>query len=119
MWIDVEGKAHEVIEGGAGVMQHVWLLHVEVETLLCIAPQQKYYPQVKALLQSAGFTELATDSQPGQIQFNALFVRSDLSGMVRLKARQLLLLLGLRRFLGGAMLKLSPALTEWCRSIWP
>ena len=119
LWIDVEGKAHEVIEGGAGVLQHVWLLHVEVETAVCIAPEQKYYPQVKALLQSAGFTELATDRQPEQIQFNALFVRSNLSGMVRLKARQRLLLLGLRRFLGSAMLKLSPRLTDWCRTIWP
>ena len=119
LWIDVEGKAHEVIEGGAGVMQHVWLLHVEVETLLCIAPQQKYYPQVKALLHSAGFTELATDSQPGQIQFNALFVRSHLPAALRFRLQQRLLLLWLRRSLGSATRKISPALTEWCRSIWP
>jgi FkbM family methyltransferase len=119
LWIDVEGKAHEVIEGGAGVMQHVCLLHLEVETALCIAPEQKFYPQVKALLCSAGFIELATDGHPTQIQFNALFVPSNLPAGVRLKVRQRLLLLYLRRALGGATRRISPALTDWCRSIWP
>jgi len=119
LWIDVEGKAHEVIEGGAGLMHQLWLLHVEVETSLCIAAEQKFYPQVKALLRSAGFIELATDGQPTQVQFNALFVRSDLPAAVRLRVRQQLLQLCLRRSLGGALRKISPALFGWCRSIWP
>ena len=119
LWIDVEGKAHEVIEGGAGLMHQLWLLHVEVETSLCIAAEQKFYPQVKALLRSAGFIELATDGQPTQVQFNALFVRSDLPAGVRLRVRQQLLQLCLRRSLGGALRKISPALFGWCRSIWP
>jgi FkbM family methyltransferase len=119
LWVDVEGKAHEVIEGGAGLMHYVWLLHVEVETSLCIAAEQKFYPQVKALLRSAGLIELATDGEPTQVQFNALFVRSDLPVAVRLKVQQRLVLLCLRRSLGSAMRKISPALFDLCRSIWP
>jgi FkbM family methyltransferase len=119
LWIDVEGKAHEVIEGGAGVMQHVWLLHLEVETSLCIAPEQKFYPQVKALLHSAGFIELATDAPATQIQFNALFVRANLPAAVRLRVQQHLRLLWLRRALGGVLRSISPALSNWCRSLWP
>ena len=32
LWINTEGKAYEVIEGATGVVDHVYLLHVEVET---------------------------------------------------------------------------------------
>jgi FkbM family methyltransferase len=119
LWIDVEGKAHEVIEGGAGLMRQVWVLHIEVETSLCISAQQKFYPQVKALLRSAGFIELATDGEPTQVQFNALFVRSDLPAAVRYRIQLQLLRLRLRRSLGGALRKISPALFDCCRSIWP
>jgi FkbM family methyltransferase len=119
LWIDVEGKAHEVIEGGAGLMRQVWLLHVEVETALCIAAQQKFYPQVNALLRAAGFIELATDAEPTQVQFNALFVRSDLPASLRARIQLQLLRLYLRRSLGGALRKTSPALFDCCRSIWP
>jgi hypothetical protein len=119
LWIDVEGKAHEVIEGAAGVMRHVWLLHVEVETVPCIAADQSFYPQVKALLRRAGFTELATDGDSSQVQFNALFVRSKLPAAVRLGVRQRLALQHLRGSLGGATRKISPGLARWCGSIWP
>ena len=119
LWIDVEGKAHEVIEGAAGVMRHVWLLHVEVETEPCIAAEQRFYPQVKALLRRAGFTELATDGKRSQVQFNALFVRSALPATVRLGVRRRLALQHLRGSLGGATRKVSPGLARWCGSIWP
>jgi FkbM family methyltransferase len=119
LWIDVEGKAHEVIEGAAGVMRHVWLLHVEVETAPCIAAEQSFYPQVKALLRRSGFTELATDGDSSQVQFNALFVRSKLPAAVRLGVRQRLALQHLRGSLGGATRKISPGLARWCGSIWP
>ena len=100
-------------------MRQVWVLHVEVETSLCIAAEQKFYPQVKALLRSTGFMELATDGQPTQVQFNALFVRSDLPAAVRFRIQLQLLRLCLRRSLGGALRKISPALFDCCRSIWP
>ena len=119
LWIDVEGKAHEVIEGAAAVMRHVWLLHVEVETAPCIAAEQSFYPQVKAQLRLAGFTELATDADPGQVQFNALFVRSQLPAAVGLRVREQLALQRLRRSLGGATRRISPRLVDWCRSRWP
>jgi FkbM family methyltransferase len=118
LWIDVEGKAHEVIEGAGGVMRHVWLLHVEVETSPCIAAEQSFYPQVKAQLRRAGFTELATDGEASQVQFNALFVRSQLPAALRLGVGQRLALQRLRGSLGGATRKISPSLAHWCGSIW-
>ena len=83
LWIDAEGKAYVVIDGASGVAERVQLLHVEVETSPCIGPNQKLYPQVKALLHRLGFAELATDQAPSQIQFNALFVRRDLSARMQ------------------------------------
>ncbi|HEY4210577.1 MAG TPA: FkbM family methyltransferase [Steroidobacteraceae bacterium] len=91
LWIDTEGKAHEVLEGITGVAERVDLVHVEVETTPCIGSNQKLYPQVKALLGRLGFTELATDQAVSQIQFNALFVRSDLRTPTRLTVRAQLL----------------------------
>ena len=38
---------------------------------------------MKALLHRLGFAELATDQAPSQIQFNALFVRRDLSARMQ------------------------------------
>jgi len=78
LWIDVEGSAHEAIEGAAAVLDRVQLLHVEVETWPCISPGQRLYPDVRALLYQSGFVELATDNRRTATQFNALFVRSSL-----------------------------------------
>ena len=85
LWIDSEGKAYEVIAGASGVAGRVLLLHVEVESAPCIGAGQKLYPQVKALLARLGFTELATDQYPSQLQFNALFVRRQLPLHLRLR----------------------------------
>jgi FkbM family methyltransferase len=78
LWIDAEGKAYEVIEGAAGIIHQVDLLHVEVEAAPCIGANQRLYPEVKALLHGLGFVELGTDLPDRSPQFNALFVRRDL-----------------------------------------
>ena len=87
LWIDAEGKAYEVIEGVAAVVKQIQFLIVEVETEPCIGSDQKLYPQVKTLLQRLGFAELATDQPLSQQQFNALFVRRDLSAGKRFQVK--------------------------------
>jgi FkbM family methyltransferase len=87
LWIDVEGKAFEALEGARGILSQVMLLHVEVETLPCIAAGQKLYPQIRALLESEGFVELATDRAPQAEQLNVLFVRREMTHTERLRTR--------------------------------
>lgn len=87
LWIDSEGKAHEVIEGMTGIADRVHLLHVEVETAPCIGPGQKLYADVKAQLRRLGFREIATDQTRLVSQFNALFVRSDVSPVMRFRLK--------------------------------
>jgi len=108
LWIDTEGKAYEAIEGAIGVAAQVQLLHVEVETSPCIGSNQKLYPEVKALLREIGFVELATDQARTQIQFNALFVRSELPAGLRLRVKTWLALARLRRCVGYAIHKICP-----------
>jgi FkbM family methyltransferase len=79
LWVDVEGKSYEAIEGASGLVKNIQLLHVEVETSPYISADQKLYPEVHALLGSMGFAEVATDGPHTSLQFNALFVRRDLS----------------------------------------
>ena len=61
LWIDVEGKGYEVIEGAAGLVDRVQLCHIETETSACITDEQRFYGDLKAMLESHGFMELATD----------------------------------------------------------
>jgi len=109
LWIDTEGKAYEVIEGLAGVAEHVHLLHVEVETSPCIGANQRLYPEVKTLLQRLGFAELATDSAPSQEQFNALFVRCNPSTGLTLQVRTWLVRARLRYLVVALVGRLCPA----------
>jgi FkbM family methyltransferase len=108
LWIDTEGAAYEVIEGLSGVADHVYLLHVEVETSPCIGSDQKLYPQVKSLLQRMGFAELATDYPPSGIQFNALYVRSELSAGTKFRINAWLVRARLRYLLIRALSRLCP-----------
>jgi FkbM family methyltransferase len=109
LWIDAEGTAYEVIEGAAGVIEHVYLLHVEVETTPCIGAEQKLYPEVKALLQRLGFAALATDHPQAGEQFNALFVRRDLPAGMSLALRLHLVRARARRVLVAVARRLCPA----------
>jgi FkbM family methyltransferase len=107
LWIDVEGKAHEALEGVAGAVERIYLLHVEVETTHCIGAGQKLYPQVKALLHSLGFFELARDAPVRQEQFNALFVRRGLPMGMRAPMYGWLALACLRRTVGYSLRKVG------------
>jgi FkbM family methyltransferase len=109
LWIDTEGKAYEVIEGATGLAANIHLVHVEVETTNCIGSNQKLYPEVKALMQSLDFAELATDQPADNIQFNALFIRGDLAAGMRLQVRAWLARARLRRLAANTLRKLWPA----------
>jgi FkbM family methyltransferase len=109
VWIDTEGAAYEVIEGLAGVVERVQLLHVEVETSPCIGANQKLYPEVKALLRRLGFSELATNYARSEVQFNALFFRSSVSTRMKLQIRACLVHARLRYLMVRAVDRLCPA----------
>lgn len=116
LWIDVEGLAHEVIEGATGLLPDTHLLHVEVETQKCISATQRFlYPQVKELLRAAGLTLLATDEPESRPQFNALFVRTEPPGTVAWQVRQRLALEYLRVLLGRSLQRVSPRGVAWLK----
>jgi FkbM family methyltransferase len=109
VWIDTEGAAYEALEGLAGVVERVQLLHVEVETTPCIGENQKLYPEVKALLRRHGFRELATDQVRNQVQFNALFFRSAQSTWMKLQIGACLVQARLRYLMVRAACRWCPA----------
>jgi FkbM family methyltransferase len=78
LWIDTEGMAFEVIRGAAGSLRFTRMLHVEVENEPIIGTDQKLFTDVERILSDAGFAVLATDQAPESLQFNVLFVRTDL-----------------------------------------
>jgi FkbM family methyltransferase len=112
LWIDAEGKGYEVIEGAMGVIQHVYLVHVEVETTRCIGAEQRLYPEVKALLQRLGLVELATDHSQAGEQFNALFARRDVPPGMSLALSSVLMRARARRILVAVVRRLCPACLE-------
>jgi hypothetical protein len=77
LWIDTEGMAFEAISGALGVLNRTPMLHVEVETEPCIGARQKLFADVERLLTDTGFVLLSTDQPRVAVQFNALFVRTD------------------------------------------
>jgi FkbM family methyltransferase len=79
VWMDVEGKAFEALQGASSLFPSICLLHVEVETQPCIAAKQKVEDDVRELLLSNGFWELARDSDERPPQVNLVFIRADLS----------------------------------------
>jgi len=109
LWIDAEGKAFEVLTGAAGVVPQVHLLHVEVETSACIGSSQKLYRDVKALLRQLGFAEFATDQSHRDVQFNVLFLRSELPVKLWLRTRIWLLDARLRHVIISGIRKVCPA----------
>jgi FkbM family methyltransferase len=117
LWIDTEGTSCEVIEGARGVAAQLCLLHVEVETKPIISPDQKLYPEVKALLDELGFVELATDHARSAGQFNALFVRRALPTGHRLRVRAWLAAFRVRRCIGTVILAICPACMRRLQSL--
>jgi FkbM family methyltransferase len=83
LWVDAEGTAFEVLQGARGILDQVWLIHVEVETTPCIGAEQRLHRDVEQLLRQQGFLEIATDGPPEREQFNALYVRNQLPAATR------------------------------------
>jgi len=108
LWIDVEGHACEVLEGLRGVAQHVVLLHVELESQPCIAPEQRLYPEARALLESWKLGEIAADQAHSHPQFNALFLRGDLEASLQRRVALRLRWAALRRGLIDALGRVCP-----------
>jgi FkbM family methyltransferase len=78
VWLDVEGKAYEVLVGSSRLLPGICLVHVEVETRPCIAPGQRLEHDISDLLIKHGFSELARDSDQSPPQLNLIFIRADL-----------------------------------------
>ena len=78
LWVDVEGVAYEALEGAAGIMDSVVLIHTEVEAQELFAGQRTS-GDVYALLARHGFTFLDGGTPVGRRAGNAVFVRSDLA----------------------------------------
>lgn len=72
MWIDVEGYAHEVVQGIRDVQDRVNLIHVEVETKE-IWPGQKVESDVLALANSMGFILVARGAH--EVQRDLILIR--------------------------------------------
>jgi FkbM family methyltransferase len=71
LWIDVEGAAHEVLEGIERICDRVCLVHVEVETR-AFWEGQRLRPDIDALMARYGFTPIARSR--GDEQFDILFL---------------------------------------------
>lgn len=92
LWIDVEGKAYEVLEGLAASASRVVMLHAEVETVPCIHAEQKLRNHFIDLSGQLGFTVIACDGPDTLPQQNLLLVRTDLVTMnVRRKALEVMI----------------------------
>jgi FkbM family methyltransferase len=110
LWLDVEGKAFEALEGAKGLLDRVCAIHVEVETRPCIGANQKLYPEVRRMLEDAGMRLLATDCATDCEQFNALFVRRDLGARLTWQVTRRASRLAVRRGVAAVMRRLCPRL---------
>jgi FkbM family methyltransferase len=114
LWIDAEGMAWEVLDGASGIIEHVSLVHVEVETTPCIGARQKLQSDVSHWLRARGFVEVATDGTAHPEQFNVLYVRANLSAKERRALRRHGRRLRLRRRAGQIVLAtLPPRVRAW------
>jgi FkbM family methyltransferase len=112
LWIDVEGKAWEALEGMRRVAPQVHLLHVELESVPCISPAQRLASDTRRLLDELGYDELAIDQPSGHAQFNAVYLRRGQSAAVaRRVARALAFARGRQRVV-AALREHCPRLTR-------
>ncbi len=63
LWVDVEGAAHQVIEGTRGVAGKVRLIHIELD-LIAYWPGEVPGDQTRALIDGLGFREVASVFYP-------------------------------------------------------
>lgn len=78
LWIDVEGCAYEVLEGARGILSHVILIHVEVESRE-FWKDQKLASDVQALLAQYGFAPVYERNKRGKGQGNIIFLKREMA----------------------------------------
>jgi FkbM family methyltransferase len=115
LWIDVEGKAFEVIDGALAALASIHLLHIEVESTPCIGADQKLYADVNAKLINFGFVEIATDRPVTETQFNAIFVRRDLLPRFSREIARAVALARIRRSTANLARRILPP--RWIRAL--
>lgn len=108
LWIDVEGKAFEVIKGAEKMLPAVAMLHVEVEAEPLLAPEQKLFEDVDGLLVSAGFVLVATDERRDFAQIDALYVRAQMLSEFNSSIRFWRFILRLRWIVAQRLWRLFP-----------
>jgi FkbM family methyltransferase len=115
LWLDVEGKAFEALEGARALWPEIRLLHVEVETRACIAEGQRLHREVLRLLQEGHFAELARDRPLTDEQLNVLYVRRDLAPWLRTRVHAVARMSQVRHVAGIAMRRMMrPRTSEPC-----
>ena len=80
LWIDAEGMAWEVLNGGAAVLPSVACIHVEYESKV-LFDGQKTFDELNQRLTDAGFRLWADAYSPKVFQGNALYVRHGPGGV--------------------------------------
>ncbi|WP_158932630.1 FkbM family methyltransferase [Acidisphaera sp. S103] len=75
LWIDVEGAAHEVLQGAEGTLQHASAIFIETESFR-FWRDQKLGGDVAALLIDKGFIPVKRDREYADAQFNTVFVHN-------------------------------------------
>jgi FkbM family methyltransferase len=75
LWIDVEGMADRVLNGGSALLDHVDLLFVETERKP-LWEGQALFSDLVPMLAAHGLHPVARDCQLKNTQFNVIFVRS-------------------------------------------
>ena len=93
LWIDVEGAAYEVLQGIHGIVDVVCAIHVEVE-LQQFWDEQKLWPDIRALMQDAGFVAVAR--RPGDVQFDVVFMNSRFANRTPFRWRAAVMIAWLR-----------------------
>jgi FkbM family methyltransferase len=112
LWIDVEGKACEALEGMRRVAPQVQLLHVELESVACIHPAQRLAGDSRRLLEDLGYDELATDQPAGHAQFNAVYLRRGQPPGVGRRVARLLAMARGRQYIVAALRQHCPGVAR-------
>lgn len=80
LWIDAEGLAYEILQGGRNALENVWYIHTEFETQP-IFTGQKIFRELLNYLADKGFCCVAISYCEPVSQGNALFVRQRFVGL--------------------------------------
>lgn len=89
IWVDIEGYSYQALESLHDILDHVYAIHIEVETQE-IWPGQKIESDILALAKSMGFIFIAHGAQ--QIQRDIILIKESWYNVNRIKILVLLYL---------------------------